>query len=94
MTTTIKIHIKTVCKYCDGKAYFPVGPATSYNGEIYTMYKPCGYCDGTGLMEKWISLSELVELIEKADPLEVNYQSLAETEPVSQYQDNRDSAGI
>lgn len=94
MTTTIKIHIKTECQFCDGQAYISQGKAESCTGEIYTKYRKCGYCDESGLMSKWISLVELINHMDQINVMEPDYLALAEVEPTSQYQDSRDSAGI
>lgn len=94
MTTTIKIHIKITCKYCNGSAYIPIGQEKDYKGEFYTRYQPCSYCEGSGLASRWISLKEFINLIDKVDTFESDYLVLAEKEPVSQYQDSRESAGI
>jgi hypothetical protein len=94
MTTTIKVHIKTKCKFCNGKAYLPNGKAKHCSGEIYTQYQKCSYCDESGLSPKWISLLEFIALMDKVDPMQPDYQSLAQVEPTSQYQDSLDSSGI
>ena len=94
MTTTMKVHIKTTCNFCNGQAYIPNGEVTSCTGEIYTQHKKCCYCDESGLMSRWISLLELIYIMDQLDPMQPDYQSLVEVEPTSQYQDSLDSAGI
>ena len=92
--TTTKVQIKTTCDYCNGKAYIPLRKTKSYCGEIYTRYLPCNYCEGTGLLPKWISLVEFIIMIDAIDPMQPDYEALSQHEPTSQYQDSRDSAGI
>ena len=94
MSTTIKVHIKTDCNFCNGQAYISNGKAESCSGEFYTQHKKCGYCDETGLMSRWISLLELINIMDQLDPMQPDYATLAEVEPTSQYQDSLDSAGI
>ena len=48
----IKVHILTVCEFCDGQAYPPVGPDIDSNGEPYTRYRQCTYSKGSGNREK------------------------------------------
>ena len=93
----IKIHILSTCTHCSGDAYLPSGEGEDANGHKYTRYIPCPMCEGSGNQTKWISLIEFIELFDEAaniDPLEPDYQELAQELPVSQYQDSRDSAGI
>jgi hypothetical protein len=92
--TTTKVRIQTDCKYCNGQAYIPIGRVKDNGDGIYTRYLPCDFCQGTGLMSQWISLVEFIHLIETTDVMEVDYQSLSESEPMTQYQDSLDSAGI
>jgi len=94
MTTTIQVHIKTKCNFCNGEAYTPIGKAEDINGEIYTRYQACGYCQATGLRERWISLIDFVSMLDEVDPMEPDYEYLAQQEPTSQYRDSRDAAGI
>ena len=90
----IKVHILTTCEHCGGEAYLPIGEAESYTGEKYTKYRPCPQCQGSGRQSKWIDLRAFADLLEKATALEPDYQELALRNPVSQYQDSRDAAGI
>ena len=90
----IKVHILTTCEHCAGEAYLPVGEAETYTGEKYTRYWPCTQCQGSGRQSKWISLRAFADLLEKATAMEPEYQELALHNPVSQYQDSRDAAGI
>ena len=90
----IKVNILTRCEHCEGDCYVPVGEAESYSGERYIRYEPCSECDGVGRQTKWIGLSELADLMERAVSFETDWQELAQQKPVSQYQDSRDAAGI
>ena len=90
----MKVHIRTTCSFCDGEAYLPVCEAVSYTGEHYTQHRRCAYCLGSGEQEKWVSLREFADLLERATSMEPDYQELARVEPTSQYQDSRDAAGI
>ena len=86
----IKIHILAICSYCDGEAYL----LTSKNSDRYL---PCPVCKGSGENEKWVKLSELLDMLEKEaarDPMQPDYQALARQQPISQYQDSREAAGI
>ena len=94
MSTTIKVHIKTDCKYCKGAAYIAQYEAESYTGEIYIKYMPCGVCGGSGLESRWIHLEDFIKLIDTFDTMTPDYMSLGDHEPTSQFQDSRDSAGI
>ena len=90
----VKIQILTLCDACDGEAYLSAGEALSYKGEVYTSYRPCPRCQGSGFQEKWVGLKEFADLLEKAVSLEPNYQELASHKPISQYQDSCEAAGI
>lgn len=93
----IKVHILDRCPYCDGQAYLPVGEATDWKGETYTRYLPCHMCEGTGEHGKWVSLTDFLAMLTEAashDPMEPDWQELARKQPISQYQDSRDAAGI
>jgi hypothetical protein len=94
MTTSIKIKILTDCNYCQGKAYIPVGEAQDSKGGLYTQYVPCPQCGGSGHQEKYISLQDFVQLIETVDIFEPDYSQLSEREPVSQYVDSMEAAGL
>jgi len=90
----IKVHILTRCAHCDGEAYLPIGEASSYTGETYIRYLPCPVCQGSGNQDKWVSLGEFADLLDKAVAMEPDYQELAHHLPVSQYADSCDAAGI
>jgi hypothetical protein len=94
MSTTIKVKVLTDCEFCEGKAYLPIGEAEDSNGGIYTRYIPCKYCEGSGLMTKYINLVDFIRLMETIDILEPDYKALAESEPTSQYLDSLESAGM
>jgi hypothetical protein len=94
---TIKIQIRSRCEYCHGEAYLPVGEAVSVDGEKYTRHLPCPICQGEGETNRWISLRDFYALLSDAavrDPMEVDWSALAHVDPVSQYRDSLDSAGI
>jgi hypothetical protein len=90
----IKVQVLTQCKHCGGDAYLPVGDAESYTGEIYIRYQPYPQCQGSGNQTQWVSLHEFAELLEHATSFEPDYLELAKVEPVSQYADSCDAAGI
>ncbi|MFC1923360.1 hypothetical protein ACFLY4_08725 [Chloroflexota bacterium] len=90
----MKIHIRTTCSFCNGEAYLPVREAMSYTGERYTQHRRCAYCLGSGEQDKWVSLREFVDLLERATSMEPDYQELARVQPTSQYQDSLDAVGI
>jgi hypothetical protein len=93
-TTTIKVKVLTDCEFCEGRAYIPIGEAEDPNGGIYTRYTPCSYCEGSGLRTKYINLVDFIRLMETIDICQPDYRAMAEEEPVSQYQDSREAAGI
>jgi len=93
----LKVQILTECKNCDGDAYLPVGAELSYSGEPYMRFEPCPVCQGTGSFARWITLQEFQELLDnqsRIDPIAPDYAALARQQPVSQYQDSREAAGI
>ena len=92
----IKVHVLTRCETCDGEAYLPAGEAVSHTGESYRRYEPCTACQGSGRQTRWISLEELAELLERATTgmPEPDWLELAHHQPVSQYADSREAAGI
>jgi hypothetical protein len=97
MTTTIKVRILKDCEQCKGEAYFPVGQQQSYSGEFFTLYKPCKWCGGSGHQAAWIYLDEFLDIVDRANmhrSMELNYQGQADDEPISQYMDSREAAGI
>lgn len=53
-----KVHILDRCEFCDGEAYVFAGEAIDANGNFYSRYLPCGYCQGEGEMDRWVSLRE------------------------------------
>jgi hypothetical protein len=73
-----KVHILTRCDFFDGEAYFPVGEAESSTGKRYTRHVPCRDCQGSSLLEKWVSLKVFADMLDKAVSLESDYQVLAE----------------
>ena len=90
----VKIQILTQCDACDGEAYLPEGEVEDYRGKRYTRFIHCPACQGSGLLEKWVSLQEFAGLLERAVSLEPDYQELASHKPISQYQDSCEAAGI
>ena len=90
----MKVHIRTICSFCDGEAYLPVREVMSYSGELYTQHRKCAYCLGSGEQDKWVNLREFADLLERATSMEPDYQELARVKPTSQYQDSRDAAGV
>jgi hypothetical protein len=71
----------------------PVSEATSSTGEPYIRHISCPACQGSGTQAKRVPLSEFADLL-YADPMEPDYQRLAHMEPLSQFQDSREAAGI
>jgi hypothetical protein len=90
----MKVYVRTTCSFCDGEAYLPVRETVSCTGEQYTQHRRCAYCLGSSEQEKWVSLREFADLLDRATSLEPDYQELARARPASQYQDSRDAAGI
>jgi len=89
----IKVQILTRCEHCEGQAYLPDCEDISATGEKYTRYRPCFHCNGSGKQTKWISLGEFADLLDCATALKPDWAELARKEPISQYQDSRESAG-
>jgi hypothetical protein len=94
MASTIKVKIIKDCKCCNGSAYIPLKETKDSKGEFYTQYTPCKHCEGSGVQENYISIAELVRLIETVDLFEPDYRSMSEVEPTSQYLDSLEAAGI
>jgi hypothetical protein len=93
----IKIQILVPCNACNGEAYVPIGQAESHTGEKYTRYQPCPQCQGSGNQTKWVSLLEFGEMLSDVmsrDPMDADYLELAHKQPISQYADSRESAGL
>lgn len=93
----IKVQILLPCDVCEGEAYVPVEQVKSYSGQPYTRYQPCAKCQGSGNQTKWISLLEFGEMLSDVmshDPMDVDYLELAHKQPISQYADSREAAGI
>lgn len=92
MNTKVRILIR--CEACFGEAYMPAGEDVSHTGEQYTRYEPCTTCQGSGMQEKWVTLHEFANMLDRAVSMEPDYQELAHRVPVTQYQDSREAAGI
>lgn len=90
----MKVQIRVTCSFCDGEAYLPVRETVSCTGEHYTQHHRCAYCLGIGEQDKWVSLREFSDILERAISMEPDYRELARVKPTSQYQDSRDAAGI
>jgi hypothetical protein len=90
----MQVHIRTTCSFCDGEAYLPVRETVSCTGERYTQHRRCAQCLGSGEQDKWVSLREFADLLERATSFEPDYAALAQEQPTSQYQNSRDAAGI
>ena len=93
----VKVHIQTVCEFCDGEAYVPIGPDVDYNGEPFIRHQPCAYCQGSGYRDKWVTLDAFIEMLTSialADLMEPSWLDLAQEKLASQYQDSREAAGI
>jgi|APSaa5957512622_1039677.scaffolds.fasta_scaffold472546_1 hypothetical protein len=57
-----KVQVKGKCTYCNGEAYLFLRNATSNLGEPYAQHEPCGHCQGSGEVLKWITLDMLTLL--------------------------------
>ena len=60
----LKVHILDRCRYCDGQAYVYTCEFVDDNDQAYPRYMPCAFCKGSGELDKWVRLSELVDLLE------------------------------
>ena len=89
-----KVQILTSCNVCNGAAFVPAEAAISASGEPYTRYVACTACQGSGTQAQWIPLRQFVDLLEAADHLEPDYLELAHHQPISQYQDSCEAAGV
>ena len=90
----MKVRILDRCESCDGKAYIFDFQDFDSRGEMYDRYRPCEMCQGSGNRAKWVGLRELSDLLERAIAMEPDYSELARGQPVSQYRDSCDAAGI
>jgi hypothetical protein len=90
----MKVQIRVTCSFCEGEAYLPVSEIVICKGDRYTQHGRCAYCLGSGEQDKWVSLREFADLLDRATSMEPDYQELARVKPTSQYQDSRDAAGI
>ena len=61
-----KVHVLTSCEHCDGEAYLFARVDVDTNGQPYDRYEPCQDCQGSGKTTRWITLTELADLIENA----------------------------
>lgn len=64
-----KFRILSKCECCQGKAYLPQGEAEDYMGRKYVRYKPCPRCQGSGMAAKWVTLTELRQLLEQSESM-------------------------
>jgi DnaJ-class molecular chaperone len=62
----LKVHILSLCSYCNGEAYMPMGEAEDCQGHKYTRYIPCPQCEGSGNEAKWVSLEDFAKLLQQA----------------------------
>lgn len=69
----MKGHIRTTCSFCAGEAYLPSREALSYTGEQYTQHHRYPHCLGCGEQERWVSLREFADLLEKVTSMEPDY---------------------
>jgi len=90
----MKVRILDCCEFCDGEAYVFVCEDVDARGETFDRYRPCEMCNGSGNRAKWVSLQDLSDLLERATSFEPDYVALSKEQPISQYQDSRDAAGI
>lgn len=90
----IKVQIQKRCVPCHGEAYVYVGKFIDADGQEYPRYLPCTSCDGTGEMVEWIDLKEFHEMLDRAVAMEPDWQELASQEPMTQYKDSCEAAGI
>ena len=66
----LKVHILDRCPYCNGEGMVFAGKDTYYDGRQFDRYRPCAMCHGSGEYPKWISLTDLRELLEIECPHE------------------------
>jgi RecJ-like exonuclease len=90
----MKVRILDQCEFCDGEAYIFVCEDVDARGETLDRYRPCEMCHGSGNRAKLVSLPEFADLLERATSFEPDYVDLSKEQPISQYQDSRESAGI
>ena len=90
----LKVRILDHCEFCDGEAYVFVCEDVDARCETFDRYRPCEMCHGSGNQAKWVSLREFSDLLERAISFEPDYVDLSKEQPISQYSDSRESAGI
>ena len=81
----IQVHILDRCNFCDGEAYLFAGETVSAVGEYAPYYEPCEYCQGSGEIDKWLDLSDFLELLTAQalrEPLEPDWLELVTQRPV------------
>jgi len=91
-----QVQVFNVCDYCQGKAYLPYEGGTNAKGKSVIRHSACPQCHGTGRSNQWITIEEFILMmggsLKDADR-ELNEQYGSE-EPVTSYQDSRESAGL
>lgn len=93
----IKVHIQTVCEFCDGEAYVPTRPDVDFKGQPFMRHQPCPYCHGDGYRDKRVTLDTFIGMLTTvalADPMEPDWVELSHENITSQYQDSREAAGV
>jgi len=73
----MKVQTRTPCSFCEGETYLPVRETVSCTGERYTQHRRCANCLGSGEQEKWVSLREFPDLLDRTIGMEPNWQELA-----------------
>jgi len=61
---------------------------------IYSKSRSFPALPSSGQQTKWISLGEFADLLDCATALKPDWAELARKEPISQFQDSREAAGI
>lgn len=62
----VKVRILSRCKECGGQAYLAMGEAMDSSGNKFTRYRPCSCCEGSGISGQWVTLTELLLMLEQS----------------------------
>ena len=91
-----KVQIMYACPDCQGDGgYIEWGDYP--DPEALVRYEGCPTCRGKGLIQVWIELVDLYDLLIKAantDPMAPDWQALSREQPVSQRQASCEDAGL
>jgi DnaJ-class molecular chaperone len=62
----VKVLTRITCHTCNGIAFLPTEEEVFIVGWKYTHHITCPTCKGRGELVKWLTLSEIAQLLEEA----------------------------